>query len=241
MSFLKYLGGAVAGVAMATALVVLSSGQPVDPVGQAGADYTTSGHAMDIVSGDGSPVTVIITRGDVVVTAGGDPEGPAETEPESATVAADTTDTAALPEISPILEHEGYRETPYELGGHRHVCYGDLDSGAVQMTPRECLDRFKVDLSRAMDAALAFVGADHWRIIGPKRQGAVINMAYLLGGQGLEKFRGLRLALRESRWADAGVAILDSCLNPGNAEHARCAGKTPIQQSRVDWLVESFQ
>jgi lysozyme len=69
---------------------------------------------------------------------------------------------------------------------------------------------FISDYKNAEADAILFVGVDHWANLNTARRAVIIDMSFCLGATKLQGFGGLQKALREKRWAGAGMHIRGS-------------------------------
>lgn len=236
MSALKIL--AVWGFAvLGSGLIVYWSGadRHVDP-DESSAAPSPSGidravlNGIIVESGDHSPVTIRIDGGAVPHPSGDTSPAPAvsataDSAPDYGAVSApepvppqSLLDELASPVrdlAAELIEREGYRQEPYTLAGHRHVCYGhrlaDGQSGRPR-TAQECISLLVSDLAWAFESALAFAGPEGWNAMGPRRQGVIVELAYLLGHAGLMEFDRMQRAVRSGDWEAAVRELRDSGL-----------------------------
>ena len=115
--------------------------------------------------------------------------------------------------VVPLIIREGYSEEPYMLNGINHVCYGHQTPDIKSKTPLECIQLLAEDIGWSLVVALDFVGNEHWESIGVRRQGVIIELAYLMGRSRLMTFVRLRQALRTADWTRAREEIQDSLLH----------------------------
>lgn len=201
-----------------------------------------NGHNVHVTAGDGSPVTITFNGG----APSGASQPPEGDEGPAASVGAGTPEKTASflsPDTGPLtpapaslldqlaspvrelaaelIEREGYREDPYEIGGHGHVCYGHRlapEDSARPRTPAECISLLVDDLAWAFESALSYVGEDQWNRIGPRRQGVIVEIAYLTGHAGLMRFEQMQKHVRAGKWEMAVQELYDSRL-PNDPEN----------------------
>ena len=232
--FALITGGAVAYAEFDIPSLVKKSPPPAPSV----SNTVDGGHNIQIQAGDNTTVTLTIpspagnrpgasgneqtagSGGDSIELSTGEdnPAGPVEILDE---IPADNANAIAVP----VMNHEGYREEPYELDGIKHICYGQITDRDQPMTARECVDLLSDSLNWALHLAIDFVGESQWEAIGVYRQGVFLELAYMLGQDRLMKFRSLRDATMNRNWESAAHEIQDSHL------------PRQIGQNRVDSLV----
>ena len=208
----------IAAVILAAAILFflfsfMPNGGTVDSVLDTGAETNEgvkqeaagNGHLINVSAGDRSPVTIYLNSREEIEK---------EEEEEKESVA--SLVPAPKEFVVPIIEHEEYRETPYELNGVTHVCYGHklTDNAAVKekYTPEECVQLLINDITWAIQAALQFSGADSWSQLGVRRQGVIVELAYMVGEAKLADFDLLQKKLQTKDWKGAGIELEDSRL-----------------------------
>ena len=113
-----------------------------------------------------------------------------------------------------IKRDEGYSETPYNLHGYDHVCYGHQmlpDESRDTRSVDECLEILDVDSAMAEEVAIEYAGAV-WNSMAAPRQAVLVEMAYLLGYSGLFGFENMRLAIQRGEWEAAADEMALSLL-----------------------------
>ena len=218
-------------VAVAGAGVVFSGGLPElrgsDP---GGADSVAvsrplaDGQNITIITGSNSPVTLNIATPPEPEALPepdepdpGDPGPPPEALPAAPAVVGGVDDP--LPDVmemarANIKRDEGYSETPYNLHGYDHVCYGHQMLPDESRGPRsadECLEILNDDSMMAEEVAMEYAGGV-WESLSPPRQSVLVEMAYLLGYSGLFGFENMRLAIQRGDWEAAADEIMRSLL-----------------------------
>lgn len=125
-----------------------------------------------------------------------------------------------------IARHEGYRDTPYLCTeGYWTVGYGHKvhDFELRALTPhrtlgsllswlcsRETHERWLAeDIARSESDAIRFLG-DAFDRLTDGRQEALVEMAFQLGGAGLNGFVKMRDAILRGHWVEAHAHGLDS-------------------------------
>ena len=202
----------------------------IDTPPRASTEQSGEGNKIVVHTGDSSPVTITINQGS-------ETKGQTEVQTEEQTEANQEASEQELPHlldtlaemITPIMESEEYRENPYEVAGIPHVCYGHQLKQEKAMSARECVNLLANDVEWAINLALDFVGDEHWNAIGVRRQGVFLELAYMLGRNGLMQFERARKATREGNWKMVAIELNDSRL------------PKQIGQGRMDYLIERLK
>ncbi len=110
--------------------------------------------------------------------------------------------------------NEGFSATAYQdTGGNWTIGFGHLmETDELRTITRdEAVAYFRADYAEAQQSAVNFVGSQAaFNGLSNGRQIVLTDMAYNLGGGGLNEFTNLRDAVRNSDWDRAGDEILDS-------------------------------
>ena len=116
---------------------------------------------------------------------------------------------AGDPEVAETLrDAEGWCAIPcVGPNGHLHIGYGHL------LTRAEGDRLLATDIAVAAETAERVVGSA-WAALSQRRRHVLIEMAYMLGDQGLRDFRRMLHALRAGDYARAADEIADSNLIP---------------------------
>ena len=221
----RFIYGITAGVALALAGAAFSELDIEDENDideGASSEYLSlseQGHAVLVVAGD---------RSDVKITIG--PEDPKEGEghetAQEAVVSVGSLGESlpgdALPAqpgavpVAPLIQHEGYSDEPYSVGGIKHICYGHnlSASGAASdgWTIRSCIDQLYKDMRNSTHAVVDAVGEGTWTELSTTRQGALTELAFMVGPSGLKEFPLFLAAVHDHNWLMAIEELYDSLL-----------------------------
>ena len=123
--------------------------------------------------------------------------------------------------MSMIERHEGRRNKPYRCpAGHLTIGVGhNMEARPLPLDMQAFLDKHGyitdgmvdqlliADLADAILDAAGAVGAQTWESLNLARQYAIIDMAFNLGGGGLQKFKRFLAAVRAGEWTRAADEI----------------------------------
>ncbi|NUM25566.1 MAG: hypothetical protein HUU49_02970 [Candidatus Buchananbacteria bacterium] len=121
--------------------------------------------------------------------------------------------------------NEGYNPCAYRDSlGNLTIGYGHLVTGADNINEGDCIsseranELFEDDYQDAIDDAVGFVGGEaNWNQLDADRRTVLVDMAFNLGGGGLDSFVNLQAAVVNgietgdaTYWVTAGAEIVDS-------------------------------
>lgn len=89
-------------------------------------------------------------------------------------------------------------------------CTGPAIVEGLIWTKEKAEAELEIRVAQAQEETVAVVGRDLWSRLNDVRRVVLADMAYQMGGRGLSLFHRTLAAIRESKWDEASVAMLQS-------------------------------